>query len=151
MRALVTGASSTVGQQVIELLLAEGWDVVGTSRRQPELPPHERFRWHCLDLADDRYTYGLANAVRQQPIDLLVHCAPAHLLTPVMEHVGRYLGPGPMIRGAAYLAMRSLEGVTLPRDRCPNCGEERVCLDQAWLDEQQKRHHCQKEPARVQA
>jgi nucleoside-diphosphate-sugar epimerase len=37
-RMLVTGASGLLGVAAIEKFLSSGWDVVGVSRRKPELP-----------------------------------------------------------------------------------------------------------------
>jgi NAD(P)-dependent dehydrogenase (short-subunit alcohol dehydrogenase family) len=47
--ALVTGASSGIGLAIAERLLADGWTVVGVSRRRPELT-NETFRWLPSDL-----------------------------------------------------------------------------------------------------
>lgn len=106
-RCLVTGASSETGQTVIRALLDDGWEVVGTSRTPPGLG-HEwpRFRWHCMDLADDRFIYGLRNAIAPHPLDMLVHCAPEYLLTPVVEQIGHEILGGTVYSGPAYLATR---------------------------------------------
>ena len=37
-KVLVTGASGLLGVAAIEKFLSAGWDVVGVSRRKPELP-----------------------------------------------------------------------------------------------------------------
>ena len=37
-KVLVTGASGLLGVAAIETFLSAGWDVVGVSRRKPELP-----------------------------------------------------------------------------------------------------------------
>ena len=37
-KVLVTGASGLLGVAAIEKFLAAGWEVVGVSRRKPELP-----------------------------------------------------------------------------------------------------------------
>lgn len=106
----MTGASSPGGRAVIASLLAEGWHVVGTSRQQPPVN-HPRFRWHCLDLADDRYRFGLKNAVRAYRLVRLVHCAPEHFLAPVLDEIGDLIEPaGNVISGSAYLAMQEAQG-----------------------------------------
>lgn len=48
---LVAGASGLVGSQAVERFLAAGWDVVGVSRRRPEVGS-TRFRHLPLDLRD---------------------------------------------------------------------------------------------------
>jgi nucleoside-diphosphate-sugar epimerase len=37
-KVLVAGASGLIGVAAIEAFLASGWDVIGLSRRKPELP-----------------------------------------------------------------------------------------------------------------
>lgn len=111
-RALVTGASSETGQAVIRALLDDGWQVVGTSRSQPPIT-HERFRWHCMDLSDERYSYGLGNMVENRMIDLVVHCAPSCLKPVVVHEIRRFVIGGAIYSGEAYLALRA-EGVHAP-------------------------------------
>lgn len=107
-RALVTGASSETGLAVIRALLADGWDVVGTSRNPPGLSEEwPRFRWHCMDLTDDRYSYGLGNMVGNRVIDLVVHCAPAHLKPVVVHEIKRFVRAGAIYDGCAYLSTRT--------------------------------------------
>lgn len=110
-RALVTGASSGIGRDVIRALLADGWEVVGISRSEPGMAAEwPRFRWHCMDLSDSRYTYGLVNAIESRPIDLLVHCSLPCLLAPVLEHVAPYVPASAVFtNGSAYLATRGQE------------------------------------------
>ena len=52
--ALVTGASGSIGQAIVEMLLKDGWQVYGTGRRE-ELPPlDESFvssRFHYSELS----------------------------------------------------------------------------------------------------
>jgi NAD(P)-dependent dehydrogenase (short-subunit alcohol dehydrogenase family) len=50
--AFVTGASTGLGRAFAEMLLADGLEVWGTSRRPDRLPPRERFHAVALDLAD---------------------------------------------------------------------------------------------------
>jgi nucleoside-diphosphate-sugar epimerase len=53
-KVLVAGASGLVGVAAIESFLAAGWDVVGISRRKPELPSGRDFRFISVDLRDDK-------------------------------------------------------------------------------------------------
>lgn len=53
-KALVVGASGVVGTAAVRSLLREGWDVVGISRRTPEIDPDRRFRHLSIDLFDVR-------------------------------------------------------------------------------------------------
>lgn len=108
-RALVTGASSETGQAVIRALLADGWEVIGTSRSQPapfNMGTGGSFRWHCMDLSDERYTYGLGNMVGNRMIDLIVHCAPASLKPVVVHEIRRFVRGGAIFDGGAYLSLR---------------------------------------------
>ena len=50
--AVVVGASGVVGTSAIHALLRAGWNVVGVSRREPEIEPCDRFRHLRLDLFD---------------------------------------------------------------------------------------------------
>lgn len=108
-RALVTGASSGIGQEVVRSLLADGWEVICTSRSQPPIPAQDRYHWHCMDLSDRRYTYALANMIRHQPVDLLVHCSLPCLRDVVIEEIGRYIVGSAVLSGTAYLATRGQE------------------------------------------
>jgi nucleoside-diphosphate-sugar epimerase len=49
---VVTGASGLLGVAAIEMFLAAGWDVVGVSRRKPELPSGREVRFLSVDLRD---------------------------------------------------------------------------------------------------
>jgi nucleoside-diphosphate-sugar epimerase len=51
-KVLVTGASGLLGVAAIEKFLAAGWEVVGVSRRKPELPSGRRIEFLSVDLRD---------------------------------------------------------------------------------------------------
>jgi nucleoside-diphosphate-sugar epimerase len=53
-KVLVAGASGLIGVAAIESFQAAGWDVVGTSRRKPELPSGRDFPFISVDLRDDK-------------------------------------------------------------------------------------------------
>ncbi len=53
-KVLVAGASGLVGVAAIESFLAAGWDVIGISRRKPELPSRRDFRFISVDLRDKK-------------------------------------------------------------------------------------------------
>ena len=53
-KVLVAGASGLVGVAAIESFLAAGWDVIGISRRKPELPSGRDFRFISVDLRDEK-------------------------------------------------------------------------------------------------
>jgi len=53
-KVLVAGASGLIGVAAIEAFLAAGWEVVGISRRKPELPSGRDFGFIPVDLRDER-------------------------------------------------------------------------------------------------
>ena len=53
-KVLVVGASGLIGVAAIESFLAAGWDVVGISRRKPELQSARGFEFIPVDLRDDK-------------------------------------------------------------------------------------------------
>ena len=53
-KVLVAGASGLIGVAAIESFLSAGWDVVGISRRKPELPSGRDFEFIPVDLRDER-------------------------------------------------------------------------------------------------
>lgn len=76
--ALVTGASAGLGRAFAEMLLAEGIEVWGTSRRPETLPTAVRFHPVAYDLAGgDAASEALVAQVEQESggLDLLVHNA----------------------------------------------------------------------------
>lgn len=52
-KVLVAGASGLIGVAAIESFLSAGWDVVGISRRKPELPSGREFEFIPVDLRDE--------------------------------------------------------------------------------------------------
>jgi NAD(P)-dependent dehydrogenase (short-subunit alcohol dehydrogenase family) len=75
--ALVTGASSGIGQAAAEALVAAGFEVVGTSRNAARVAPRRGVTYVDLDVADDA---SVTAAVRQVidrfgRIDVLVNNA----------------------------------------------------------------------------
>jgi nucleoside-diphosphate-sugar epimerase len=51
-KVLVTGASGLLGVAAVEKFLSAGWEVVGVSRRKPELPSGRDFEFISVDLRD---------------------------------------------------------------------------------------------------
>ena len=52
-KVLVTGASGLLGVAAIEKFLSAGWEVVGVSRRKPELPSGRNVEFLSVDLRDE--------------------------------------------------------------------------------------------------
>ena len=82
-KVLVAGASGLIGVAAIESFLAAGWDVVGISRRKPELPSGRDFRFISADLRDDK-------AARQalSPLADVTHVAYAAIYENAHDLVG---------------------------------------------------------------
>ncbi len=76
-RALVTGASAGLGEGFVRMLLDEGLEVWGTSRRPEQLPQRDRFHSVKLDLRDaDSLKVFLDTVLRQgPPFDLVINNA----------------------------------------------------------------------------
>lgn len=70
--ALVSGVSSGIGQQIARTLLAQGWQVVGLSRRQPDLA-HPNLRHVAVDLADATALDAALACIDR--LDAIVHAA----------------------------------------------------------------------------
>src|ERR1700756_2798823 len=51
-KVLVTGASGLLGVAAIEKFLSAGWEVIGVSRRKPELPSGRDIEFLSVDLQD---------------------------------------------------------------------------------------------------
>lgn len=132
-RAIVTGVSRGIGRAVTEMLLDDGWDVLGISRTMPEPFCHEeRFSWVSWDLSrplghipDGVYTGPPSPPVTvlhdmQGPIDALIHAAairggcgafeesdPAAWTETVVTNL---LGTANVVRAALPLLHRSDDG-----------------------------------------
>jgi NAD(P)-dependent dehydrogenase (short-subunit alcohol dehydrogenase family) len=78
--ALVTGASSGIGQAVAARLLECGWQVVGVSRRRPVLPA-PGCRWIEADLSDPGACARVAEL--SGPLDGVVHAAGVQFTAPL--------------------------------------------------------------------
>ncbi|MGQ9550572.1 MAG: SDR family oxidoreductase [Roseiflexus sp.] len=69
-RLLITGGSGFLGMKLVELALAQGWDVVATYHsRRPQTPD---VRWEMLELRDAAATRRL---VEQLAPDVVIHTA----------------------------------------------------------------------------
>ena len=55
-KVLITGASGLLGVAAIERFLDAGWEVVGVSRRKPELPSGRNIDFLSVDLRDQEKT-----------------------------------------------------------------------------------------------
>jgi nucleoside-diphosphate-sugar epimerase len=62
-KVLVTGASGLLGVAAIEKFLATGWEVVGVSRRKPELPRGRDISFLSVDLRDEERTRAAFEAL----------------------------------------------------------------------------------------
>lgn len=71
-RALVTGVSHGIGLEVARMLVAEGWSVVGISRRPFDVPG---VRAYSLDVSVAHQVHRLSWMIGSEPLDALVHCA----------------------------------------------------------------------------
>ncbi|ULR48726.1 oxidoreductase [Streptomyces deccanensis] len=75
--ALVTGASSGIGRETARALVAEDFDVVGTSRDSTRVTPLAGVTFLSLDVADDASVAGVVQEVSERfgRIDVLVNNA----------------------------------------------------------------------------
>ena len=78
--ALITGVSSGLGKTIAKLLLKNGCQVIGLSRREPKKLKKEwpdKFRWHFVDfsLPDSITTLYKEKLSKYNQINLLIHSA----------------------------------------------------------------------------
>ncbi|TCO40480.1 NAD(P)-dependent dehydrogenase (short-subunit alcohol dehydrogenase family) [Kribbella antiqua] len=70
--AVISGVSSGIGRAIAAHLLADGWTVIGLSRRQPDLSA-QRFSWRHCDLTHPRSTEGAVSDIGT--VQALIHAA----------------------------------------------------------------------------
>ena len=82
-RAVVTGASSGIGQASVRALVDKGWKVVGLARREDNLKAladqlGQNFTYEVCDVTDEDSTQAAVDAVlKDGPVKALVNCAGA--------------------------------------------------------------------------
>src|SRR6476620_11169152 len=82
-RVVVTGCSSGIGLAVANALVDQGAEVIGMSRRAPDLNLAE---FHRLDLASVKSIESAAVSL-EGPVDALFNCAGAPPILPSIELV----------------------------------------------------------------
>jgi 3-oxoacyl-[acyl-carrier protein] reductase len=87
--AVVTGASSGIGEAIARWLHADGYTVVNVDRVAPVEAPAERYVWHRADLANRGETAAVAEAIAaEHDVDTLVNNAGVARTGPLAEAGG---------------------------------------------------------------
>jgi nucleoside-diphosphate-sugar epimerase len=68
-KVLVTGASGLLGVAAIEKFLSAGWEVVGVSRRKPDLPSGRDFKFLSVDLRNEEAAGAATRSQPTRPLD----------------------------------------------------------------------------------
>jgi NAD(P)-dependent dehydrogenase (short-subunit alcohol dehydrogenase family) len=113
-KVLVTGASGLLGIAAIEKFLSAGWEVVGVSRRKPELPSGRDVGFLSVDLRDEARALVANAGVRGRP----------------NRAVGAECASGRTWRGKSVVTVlrgRYLSGAVR------SCGVRTACQASLWL------------------
>lgn len=145
MKALVIGELEILEEErdtVVSRLLSDGWEVVAAGLHPPLASaeaPHDRLRWHLMDLSDTRYIYGLRNALGDERAGIVVYCGYKEDLETVKM----------AIHGLYRRFYTADEYLAVYRSTCHRCGEMRSSKDSLpdWHELQQNVHTCRTEDA----
>ncbi|KAF0646852.1 MULTISPECIES: SDR family NAD(P)-dependent oxidoreductase [Streptomyces] len=121
-RALVIGASQSLGSHLATRLASNGWQVVGTGRRPAsEVPGSEGFAYERLDLSDPEEAHRFLEGAGSDAYDLVVHNAVTYGAIPGKPPALDELEA--MFRVNALVPYRLLHGVLAaqPTDRFCSC------------------------------
>ncbi|MCZ4520197.1 SDR family oxidoreductase [Rhodococcus ruber] len=84
--AIVTGATSGIGEAIAELLIARGFRVIGTSRNSSAVvDPIPGVDYRDLDLTDPASIRAFVNGIGDTPIDVLINNAGESQCGPIEE------------------------------------------------------------------
>lgn len=134
MRALVIGELEILDgerDEVVSRLLSDGWEVIVAGKRPPH-QAHDRAHWHLMDIADERYIYGLRNIIGNDRVSMVVYCGYYEDLQPVKM----------TIDGLYRRFLTAPEYLAVLRSTCHDCGEHRAGGDGEWQQLQRELHVC---------
>ncbi|MGB6071129.1 MAG: SDR family oxidoreductase [Rhodococcus sp. (in: high G+C Gram-positive bacteria)] len=84
--AIVTGATSGIGEAVAEVLIARGYNVIGTSRDSSSVAdPIPGVDYRDLDLTDPASIRGFVDGIADTPVDVLINNAGESQCGPIEE------------------------------------------------------------------